>query len=588
MTLHIHLLGSPRVVLDGAEQPAPRGHKVWGLLAYLVLRETPPGRADVAGLLFPTADDPLAALRWNLSALRRLVGDPGAFRGDPLIPNWSEVPTVDVWGLRERGATPPPGSDLLGTLRFAGCPSFEIWLDAQRRHARGAVESLLHESALALLAAGDAEQSAELAGRLVTLAPYDENYHVLLVRALAVGGHGVDAARRAAACRTLFRNELGVEPGPALDAAMATRTASTTTGPATGRPAVRALLDAGEAAISAGALDPGLECLRRAVADAERLGDGAVAAAAYTALGTALVHAARGSDEEGAAVLHRALACHRAEPASLATAYVELAYVEFLRARYQRVEPWLSCAESVTSDPAQRAFALSVRGSTRSDLGRYADALDALDEAAECAADERRRSYVMSMVGRVHLLRSDLDAAADALDEALERASGSGWVTFVPWPEALRAEVDLRRGELNTARGRLEHAFALGCQIGDPCWEGLSARGLGLVRAAEGDLSGAVETLLDARRRAGRLSDGYVWVEAYALDALATVGAAAGRPETAGWVAELATLAEHSGMAELSVRAALHRRNAGAPGAAEAARALAASVDNPALTALLS
>jgi hypothetical protein len=52
--------------------------------------------------------------------------------------------------------------------------------------------------------------------------------------------------------------------------------------------------------------------------------------------------------------------------------------------------------------------------------------------------------------------------------------------------EALRAEVDLLTGRTGAARSRFERAFALGCRIGDPCWEGLAERGLGLVQAAEG------------------------------------------------------------------------------------------------------
>ncbi|MFI5955072.1 BTAD domain-containing putative transcriptional regulator [Cryptosporangium sp. NPDC051539] len=602
MTFEIHLLGSPRVVRDGVVRPVPRGHKVWGLLAYLVLRETPAGRAHVAELLFPTADDPMAALRWNLSALRRLVGDPGAFRGDPVVAGWSAPPVVDVVALGspleggrlegDRLAGKHLEGELLDGLRFSGCPAFELWLEAQRRRVRGAVESLWHEEALFLLARGAATESAELAGRLVALAPYDENYHVLLVRALAAGGHGMDAARRAAACRTLFRTELGVEPGPALDAAMVTRTATTATAPASGRPAVRALLDAGEAAISAGALDAGLECLRRAVVDAETLetgtpGGGALTAAAYTALGTALVHAARGSDEEGAAALHRALACPGVAPETRAAAYVELAYVEFLRARYQRVEPWLARAGNLLTDPEQRAFALSVRGSTLSDVGRYAEACTALHEGLRHAGSDRRRSYLLSMLGRVHLLRGDFDQAAPALDEALERAKTAGWTTFVPWPEALRAEVDLAVGDLRNARTRAEHAFALGCQIGDPCWEGLAARVLGLVRAAEGDEDGALDTLQDARRRAGRLPDGYVWVVARTLDALAGVGLRTNHPGTGAWIDELAALAEHSGMTELSVRAAVHRWHHGDPAARGAAVALLAGVDSPALAGLV-
>jgi DNA-binding SARP family transcriptional activator len=592
MTFEIHLLGSPRVVRDGTAMQAPRGHKVWGLLAYLLLRETPATRSHLAELLFPAADDPLAALRWNLSMLRRLLGDPKAFRGDPLICTWTQPPIVDVLAVRSAGpaqlqALDDLGHDLLESMEFPGCPSFEIWLEAQRRHARGTAESLLHEAALTRLARGDAEASADLAGRLVALNPYDENFQALLVRSLAVGGHGVEAARQAAACRELFRTELGVEPGPALDAAMVAMTSAPTTHAVTGRPAVLALVEAGGAAIGAGALEAGLQCLRRAVADATTLGDGPLTARCFTALGSALVHAARGSDEEGATALHRALSCEGAEPATLAQALGELAYVEFLHGRYDRVEVWLARASAVSTDPAQRATDLSVRGSTLSDLGRYPAAMQALGEALDLAQDERRRSYVLSMIGRVHLLRGELDAATLALDDSLALAGTAGWSAFVPWPLSLRAEVDLLRGDVPAARTRLEQAFALGCQIGDPCWEGLSARGLGLVLAAQGDVDGAIETLLDARRRAGRLPDAYVWVEAYILDALATIGVSEQLPSAAGWVAELAAVAERSDMAELTVRAAAHRWRLGDPAGREAARALSADVDNPVLARLL-
>jgi len=363
-------------------------------------------------------------------------------------------------------------------------------------------------------------------------------------------------------------------------------TSAPTSGAVTGRPAVVALIEAGEAAIGAGALEAGLQCLRRAVADASTLGS-ALAARAFTALGSSLVHAARGSDEEGATALHRALACDGVEPATLAHALCELAYVEFLHGRYDRVEVWLAQADVVPAGPAQRSVALTVRGSTFSDLGRYAAALQALEEALELAQDDRRRSYVLSMIGRAQLLRGEHSLAAQALEESMRRATSAGWATFIPWPESLRAELDLRDGDLAAAQTRLEHAFALGCQIGDPCWEGMSARGLGVLRAARGDTDGAVSTLLDARRRAARLPDGYVWVQGYVLDALATLGVACRLPETAVWVGDLAQLSQRSGMAELTVRAAVHRWRLGDVAAADAARALAGAVDNPALTALL-
>jgi len=591
MTTEIQLCGSPRVLRDGTAVAGPPGHKVWALLTYLVLRETPPSRAHLGELLFPEAVDPLGALRWTLTMLRRLIGEAGEVCGDPLVCTWREPPVIDVLALRsaapeQLGAFGAAGRDLLEGMQFSGCASFEIWLGAQRRRVRGTLEALLHEGALAKLARGDAEGSAELAAELVTLNPYDEDFQSLLVRSLAVSGRGVEAARQAAACRELFRTELGIEPGPGLDVAAAATTATPMARAVAGRLGVTALLEAGEVAIGAGALEAGLECLRRAVADATTLADSRLTARAYTVLGTALVHAARGSDEEGATSLHRALACDGAAPDTVAKALSELAYIEFLRGRYDRVEVWLERGNGLRDDPA----ALSVLGSTLSDRGRYPAALEVLGEALDLtrlAPDERRRCYVLSMIGRIHLLRREFSSAIEALDESIARATVDGWSAFLSWPEALRAEADLLTGGVESARTRFEHAFALGCRIGDPCWEGLSQRGLGLVQAAEGDPDGAFETLLSAGRRAGRLPDAYVWVQAYILDALATLGVQRHHPRTATWIADLAAVAQRSGMVELAARAALHRWQSGETAGLDAARALGAGVENPVLARLL-
>src|ERR687891_2754744 len=82
--LSIHLLGSPRMELGGVSLQPLRGHKAWGLLAYLVRSQVPPSRQQVASLLFPEADDPMGTLRWTLSALRRQLGDSAELGGDPL------------------------------------------------------------------------------------------------------------------------------------------------------------------------------------------------------------------------------------------------------------------------------------------------------------------------------------------------------------------------------------------------------------------------------------------------------------------------------------------------------------------------
>jgi hypothetical protein len=157
---------------------------------------------------------------------------------------------------------------------------------------------------------------------------------------------------------------------------------------------------------------------------------------------------------------------------------------------------------------------------------------------------------------------------------------------FVPWPESFRGEIDLILGDIASAEARFEHAFALGCQVGDPCWESIALRGLGLAAAARGDLPRALEMLVDAPKLCRRLPDTYLWIEAYGLDALCAVAvehhaAAAGR-----WIDELEAIAARRGIRELLLRATVYRSRLGEPGAVEVARALAAQIDNPALDKL--
>src|SRR3954453_17067847 len=76
VTVEARLLGAPLVVRDGTAYAAPRGKKVWALSPSLALTRQPPTRQELAELLFPDADDPSSALRWNLSELRRLLGAP--------------------------------------------------------------------------------------------------------------------------------------------------------------------------------------------------------------------------------------------------------------------------------------------------------------------------------------------------------------------------------------------------------------------------------------------------------------------------------------------------------------------------------
>jgi hypothetical protein len=158
---------------------------------------------------------------------------------------------------------------------------------------------------------------------------------------------------------------------------------------------------------------------------------------------------------------------------------------------------------------------------------------------------------------------------------------------FVPWPESFRGELDLILGDVDTAEARFEHAFALGCQVGDACWESIALRGLGLVAAARGDVSRALELLIDAPKLCRRLPDTYLWIEAYGLDALCAVAVEHRAEATVRWIDELEAIAARRGIRELLLRAAVYRARLGEPGALDAARSLAAEIDNPALGRLV-
>lgn len=597
MGLSIQLLGPPRIERDGDAVDAPRGHKPWGLLTYLVRTRAPSSRERLAGLLFPEADDPLGTLRWALSALRRLLGEHAELVGDPLRLTLRAGTFVDVEVLRkgswaEALALPGLGHELLDGLAFRSSPGFENWLENERRHVAGTTADVLREASLALLARGETAAAADHASHLVRLNPLDESSQVLLVRCLRAAGNPEAAARHAAACTELFERELGVGPTPALRAA-AEAPAKALAPRVSGRAAVLAQIEAGEAAISAGAVDVGLARLRSAVASARDGVEQEPLAEALIGLGSALVHAARGTDEEGAAALHEGgrLAENAGNGRLAATGVRELGWVEFLRARYDRAEASLARARELAGGSDEElAWIDVILGSCRSDVGDYAAAGELLRAAvtrSDRAGSAQLTAFAGTMLGRRHLLCGELDDARRILDETLEEVESRGLTAFRPWPQSFRAEIDLLAGDVDAAEERFERAFALGCEVGDPCWESIAARGLGLVAAARGDADRALELLVDAPGLCRRLPDTYLWIEAYALDALCAFALEHEAESSGRWIDDLEAIAARHGMRELLARATIYRARLGEPGALAAARALAGQVDNPLLGRLL-
>ena len=590
----IHLLGVPRVERDGRATPPPKGRKVWALLAYLLATESTPSRQWLADLLFSDAQDPLNALSWNLSQLRQLLGPTSSVGGATVALRLPPGAYVDIRTLTngtwlEALAIPGLGHELLEGLDFPSSASFEVWLVTERRRLLGVAEDVLREAARTKLALGDPESAIVLAGRLVATNGLDEDSQELLIRAYAAAGDRAAAERQRDACIATFQSVLGTQPGSGVILAAEVGRVREAPAHEPTRAGIEARLETAGAAQDAGASEAAIASLRTAVAEAGDLADGELKGQVLLALGSALVHGVRGRDGEGAEILHQAigLANEVGSDGLAAHAQRELGYVETLRGRYERSERWLRQATSLAAnDPTEAAWAHAVHGIGLTDVGRYGEALDELGSALRLGQesnDAAVQAWAGTFIGRCHLLRRELPAARDALDAALRLARQLHWTAFIPLPEALLADVDLLDGRIDLAAVAYEHAYELSLQLGDPCWEGIASRGIGLVAEGRGDAETAMHWLEQARTRCVRLPDAWLWVEAYCLDALCTLAVEHRSPDAARWINDLEALAARTGMREMVARAYRHRARTGDRAASDAARVLAAEVDNPAL-----
>lgn len=589
MTVTVNLLGPPSVHRDGAAVTAPRGRKAWALLGFLLASERPMARARIAETLFPDADDPLGALRWSLAEIRRTI--PLDVSGDPVEVGLADDVRVDTrtvlsgqWS--DAISFPGIGGEFLEGIEISSSPAFDAWLLNERRRFKAASSAVVREAVLAQLAEARAEEAIGWAVRLVAMDPLDETYQSLLVRAYVLAGDRPAALRQAAACRELLIKELGVEPGSALSETLHPSPVSGVSEGLRGISAARAQLEAGEAAVRAGAVAAGLDCLRRAALEAHSCGDVALKLDALAALGTALMHSGRNTHEEASIALHETieLAARVGSSTHEARGCYELGWREFLGAHYGRAEQWLTRAlASAGDDKALRAAILWVRGKIGMEVGAYESGLASFDEAialAEDVGDSGRLGFALASkaLAYVHLGRSEL--AEEAARRSIRVLQEASVLTLLPVPEAFLAVALLQRGEQQEAAEKAEHAFSLAAEIGDVSMLSIAQRAAGLVAAHEGRTDEAIEHLRAAWRRLVDNPD-HTGTMAFALNSLCEVAITSGHPDAGEWVDELESLAGRCGMSEMLIRAYLHRAALGDQEAIAVAVSLSGATDNP-------
>lgn len=520
--LTIRLIGVPRLERDGAPIEPPRGAKTWALLARIIRSDSPVSRQRLVEELFPDADDPRGALRWSLAELRRRTGLTDRFGGDPIDMDLGPGVVVDVDEIHDGGRfdTIPDGEFLEG-INVRGAPGFESWLLVERQRVDGEIMSALRETTLRSISSRSYDRAVDLANAMVRRSPYEESPHVLLIKALALSGDTDAAVRQVEASESVFRDELGVEPGPALRNAARPSVAAAVPG-VSSLASAQSMLRAGLAAVSSGAVDAGVECLRRACSDAADTGDEQLLASCLVELGTALVHSVRGYDDEGAVILTDAVTAASSSGDQLlaAKAVSELGYIDIMAGRRQSADTYLAEAESLApGDVALEAAVAGFQAMNLSDWGREAEAVEYFEKALELAtgADlRRRRGWVLGLGARTFYNLERYSEAEAWARGSVDVADDERWTAFRPWPESWLAYIQLAQGrDPLEVRAEAEATFALARQLQDPCWEGVSARVIGLTHAATGDRDASLEWLESAGAWCMRVNDGYRWVETW-------------------------------------------------------------------------
>ncbi len=226
--IKLHLLGAPRIVVEGAPRRLPY-QKATALLAYLTVTASPRSRESLATLLWGDVDDQRAqnSLRNALYVVRRDLepASPLVVSQRQVRLNWDEV-WLDVERFKqpiqaEEGAASANElsealalwrGPFLDGLSVKGAPEFDDWISRMREQlGRYHREGWLALSR-AYEKARDWQEALEAARQALVLDPLYEAGHRQVMKIHLQMGNRVSALRQYERCREVLLDELGVAP----------------------------------------------------------------------------------------------------------------------------------------------------------------------------------------------------------------------------------------------------------------------------------------------------------------------------------------------------------------------------------------
>jgi DNA-binding SARP family transcriptional activator len=224
------LLGPPALSTGRRQIPLGLRPKAVALIAYLALADGEIPRREAARLLFPEAEEARGALRWHLAHVRSAAP---AFVTRRLAATREHlalsIPT-DVALFRahaDRVCRHPgiPGAsrilalyrdDLVAGLTVSAAAEFDNWLYVEQESLRRRFRQAALAFARWALDARRAREAIEPLARLVTVDPYCEDAHVLLIAGHQALGREPAAATAYDRYQRIVRRELAAEPRPSL------------------------------------------------------------------------------------------------------------------------------------------------------------------------------------------------------------------------------------------------------------------------------------------------------------------------------------------------------------------------------------
>ena len=461
-------------------------------------------RRDLVDHLSSEADDPLAATRWTLSQVRRVLapdativeedgrlkidGDLRVDARDVLNGLWDDVTVEDA----ARG-------ELLEGIDTGGSPQFERWLSIQRARVGTARVDAIRSRAAALVRS-DALRALALAERALRLEPYDDALHEVIVECHLARGDRARAAEYVAATDLMYQRELGM-PAPARLRRAIDRPAAVNTHLPDVRPDLeaRAFMDIATGRAASGAWSDARELVSRAINLAAASGDRHIEVRGILSYLDIRTCQLGGGRQEWDPLLQRAvmLASEIGDPKLLCDVEIQRGRLSAIEGRFGTAEASLhrALATAVQLEDATRvAVAQRLLGTAETERGDHGAAEEHLRLAREHPVV---RDPATAYLARLLVVMGSLEEAERVAEISCARLD-EGEVAWAPLGVIQAGEVRLAHGDVDGAEYHFARALTIAKETGDVDWTVLSLRGLARVDRVRGRPERAATTLRSA------------------------------------------------------------------------------------------